>query len=110
MRRLIPVAIAMLISLGGVAAAQTATPVPTTPPEQTAPPVDVPTVPPVAPAQETDEPAEAPIAPVEEVDDADGLSDTAILLLILGGVALLLLIFAIAMNQRRRPGDPGPPN
>lgn len=108
MRRLIPVVIAMLVSMGGVAAAQTATPAPTPtlPPEQTAPPVDVPTVPPAAPAQ-PDEPAEeAPVAPVEEDDDADGLSDTAILLLILGGVALLLLIFAIAMNQRRRPGEP----
>lgn len=112
MRRFAVVCMSLItvLALGSPAVSQVATMPPTASPAPTQPPTEAPTVAPdEPPAQvETDAPAEQPAAPVatEEPEDTDdGLSSNAIALLIIGAVVLALIIFGIALSQRR-PGDP----
>ena len=104
MRKLIPAVIAAIVLASGPAViAQTSAPT-------EAPATERPQVPTVPPVQQTDAPNQAPTTRDTTTDDDGGLSSTAILLIVLGAVVLLLLIFAIAFSQRRRPGDPLPPD
>jgi heme/copper-type cytochrome/quinol oxidase subunit 2 len=109
MRKLmVPVIALVVASSGRSVAAQTATPAQSAPPAQTKPAATVPAVPSSRPSvQQTVAPVQAPASPAATTKSG-GLSSTAILLMVLGGVALVLVIFAITFSQRRRPGEPGP--
>ncbi len=109
MRRLLPVVVVMVFLSAPSAFAQTVVPEPPAP-VPTEAPTPPPTDPP-PPADEPDIPTQEPAAPVDPADDDDdaGLSPTAIALLIVGGVVILLAIFAMSLGRGRRPGEPGPP-